>query len=34
MTIMISHRGVHVSSEAPHDKAGTARLQDMQQMAH
>jgi hypothetical protein len=34
MTIMISHRGVRVSSKAPHNKADTARLQDMQQAAH
>jgi hypothetical protein len=34
MAIMISHRGVCVSSKAPHDKAGATRLQGMRQVAH
>jgi hypothetical protein len=34
MTIMISHRGVRISSKALHDKAGVARLQGVQQTVH
>jgi hypothetical protein len=34
MTIMVSHRGVRISSKVPHDKAGVTRLQDVQQATH
>jgi hypothetical protein len=31
---MISHQDVRVSSKTPHDKVDTARMRDMQRVAH
>jgi hypothetical protein len=34
ITIMISHRGVRISSKMPHDKADTVLMRDMQRVTH